>query len=181
MSTEFFWDMLDDIEQRIAKPSPYNLIKVSGLIRQLLFDEKSVLINIQKHFDQKFVFSVNRYSLKDSVATSLNIMGEHHMVAFSGDLDCMPIKKEVPAHEYGKLAVLYVNGTYFTVKDIIKYVANKRGGIHLDESKLDEEQKIMDEISRQFHLQNTEALFNQIYYIAKNLVNSSSKCGYERT
>ncbi len=177
MSLVFLQSTLGEIEEKLSSPDTYKLIRIAGLIRQLLFDQHSVLPIAQKEFGGKITFSVNAYTIEKMIENDIKIIGRPPTEAVAGHLDFMSDQIELTSDKYGKLKVLYVNGKFFSIKDIIKYVANKRGGIHLDEKNLDSEQQILDSLSRRLHMQGVESVFTQIFYIAKNIIKSAKKSG----
>ena len=156
------------------RPSEYNYIAISSLIRKLLFDKNRVLLLAEKQSGKKFIFYVKGDLLNEDYYRDFRSL--QFMIA--GVLSNFPEPKELSIDEYGGVRVLYAANRCFTIKDIVKYVANKRGGVHLDESDLDESQLIIDSWSRAVGMNGIECIFEQIRYIAENILISAEKSGY---
>lgn len=164
----------EDIKARLASPSEYNYISMSSLIRKLLFDKNRILALAEKQVGKKFTFYVKGDLLEENYYRDFPAL----KFLFAGKLSNFPEPRELSMDEYGKVRVMYASQKCFTIKDIIKYVANKRGGVHLDEGELDENQKIIDAWSRSMGVNGTESVFEQIRYIGENIIVSSEQCGF---
>ena len=84
----------------------------------------------------------------------------------------------VSLEDYGTLKVLMSTGKLFTIKDIVKYVANKRGGVHYDPTTLNEGEESMKGVSNSFYFAHLDAILGQVNYIGQNIVNSAFRCGF---
>lgn len=165
--------IVEDIRSRLRQPNAYNYIKISGLIRQLLFDQNQVLLIAQKHADKPFLFFLGGRGIKYDPQH----IPRSPFVFIAGSLDPEKEVIEVKPEEYGSLKVVLTNSHAWSIRDVVRYVANKRGGVHYDE-RLEPDQKPLDEISRALGIQGTESMFNQVGYIGQNVVNSAIRCGY---
>lgn len=171
---EFCIHTLEDIRTRLSSPSEYNYIAISSLVRKLLFDKNRVLSLAEKQTGKKFTFYVKGDLLEEEYYRGFPSV----KFLFAGILSNYPEPKELSVDEYGSVRVLYASERCFTIKDIIKYVANKRGGVHLDENELDEHQKIIDSWSRSMGINGVENTLEQIRYIGENIIISSEQCGF---
>lgn len=149
---EFCLHTIDDIKTRLASPSEYNYIAISSLIRKLLFDKNRVLSLAEKKTGKKFIFYVKGDLLEEEYYRDFPAL----KFMFAGVLSNYPEPRELSVDEYGKVRVLYASDKCFTIKDIVKYIANKRGGVHLDETELDESQQIIDAWSRSMGINGVE-------------------------
>jgi hypothetical protein len=133
---DFCRHVIGDIRDHFANADEYHLIKMSGLIRQLLFDKNKLLMAAQKECGLKFRFYVSSRGYEQDPADASPWL----VCAIVGSLDSWGDNEiEVSPDEYGLLRVLVAGGKGFTIKDIVKYVAHKRGGIHYDPKELEED------------------------------------------
>lgn len=167
-------NIMEDMRTRLSQPSEYNYIAVSGLIRKLLFDKNRILLVAEKHINKKFVFHVSGELLSEDYYREFPALK-----FFIGGYLCGEINsRELSIDQYGSVRVLYAANRCFSIKDVVKYVANKRGGIHLDEDDLDESQKIIHAWSKEVGMNGIEIMFHQVGYVGQNLLSSAAKCGF---
>lgn len=171
---EFCLHTLDDIKVRLTSPSEYNYIAISSLVRKLIFDKNRVLSLAEKQTGKRFTFHVKGDLLEEEYYRDFPAL----KFLFAGVLSNYPEPRKLGIDEYGKVRVLYASEKCFTIKDIVKYVANKRGGVHLDEDELDENQQIIDVWSRSMGVNGVENTLEQIRYIGENIIISAEQCGF---
>jgi hypothetical protein len=105
-------------------------IKLAAILRQLILDSSPLLHVVNRKHRIKIKFSVDstfrRYFKTDAFIkyTSTEI-GDLKLV-FSKNL------KELDIANFLSLDILEIEGTNFTVREIIKFAANKAGGVHFD-------------------------------------------------
>jgi hypothetical protein len=173
-SYEFALELLKELDSSLRASSDYKAIKCSATIRQLIFDKNKVLDLAQKQSGKKFIFYVDHNGIESDISQAHG----GYVVHFLGDLDMEGGRIGVSIEEFGAMKVMYSAGRLFSIKDIIKYLANKRGGVHLDERNLDPDQEIMDALSRGIELGGKEMLVQEALYIASATVNSARRSGY---
>ena len=165
--------IIEDIREKLSNPSTYNYVKMSALIRQLLFDKNQLLLLAQKRSVNKIIF----YAGSRGIQYDPDNLLKTPFVFIKGSLEPEKEVIEVKPVEYGSLVVVLTNTHAWTIKDVIRYVANKRGGVHYDEQ-LEHGQKSLDELSKSLGMQGSERVFSQVSCIGKNIVNSSITSGY---
>lgn len=170
----FCTQILEEIRLKLTSPSEYNYIAISGLIRKLIFDKNRVLVLAEKHSNKKFIFYVSGALESEEYYREFPALKFFIAGILSGEVN----SRGVSLDEYGKLPVLYAANRCFSIKDVVKYVANKRGGIHLDENDLDDNQKIIHAWSKEVGMNGIEIMFHQVGYIGQNILSSAIKCGF---
>jgi hypothetical protein len=173
-SYEFAVELLKELDFSLRAPSNYKAIKCSATIRQLIFDKNQVLALAQQQSGKKFIFYVDHNGIEGDISQAHPC----YVVHFLGNLDMEGGRIGVSIEEFGAMKVMYSAGRLFSIKDIIKYLANKRGGVHLDEKNLDAGQEIMDALSRGIELGGMEMLLQEALHIARATVNSARRSGY---
>ena len=148
----FFIETINDIQEKLKTNRKYEIIKASGLLRLLLLDAEPLIIKINKKFQLKLEFEISDYKEKLPVETNLEL----NLVNL--DVSKFPGAKTVKANLKELLAIkcMIYKTTEISVKDLIKYCAHIKGGIHfgnpeddIDESliSVDEQLKMVEEES----------------------------------
>lgn len=147
---QLFNKTLDEIELRIQSDNEYDTLMISPLLRKLLVDgENSLISQIDKnkkplrfrvnireplHKRVPFLFknenSTNEYSWISGDGfnpdTTLNLRGYN--------------PQEVNLVDFLKQVVIYTSGTEITVRDLIKHLSDKEGGVHKQRKSYGEEE-----------------------------------------
>lgn len=118
----FFLETLKDLEQRLKAGDEYNTIRAAGLLRQILLDKVPLIVAANRE---------TRIKLRFIVPEPPESNGDRPILAF------MPLGKaskieEVTLDGLLRRIVLIFQGYDFTVREVVKAVANLRGGIHVD-------------------------------------------------
>jgi len=172
---EFSIHSIKELRNLLRSPSEYNLIKTSGIVRGLIFDQNQPLQLAQNYSGKKFEFYVE---YGDWGSSGDEEPSKAYVFMLRGHLEPIEHLSKVGIPEYGKLPVLQTNSKTFSIKDVIKYVANKRGGVHWDPHNLSEDQQDMERVSKIFSLNDQESILIQAGYIAENVVYSAVRSGY---
>jgi hypothetical protein len=119
----FFFDTLQDIQEKLAVSTRYSLIRSSGLLRQLLIDGEPLIHRINRRYHLKIEFEIVEPS-------SLPILPEvdwQNLLAAG-----FPKAKRIRVNLERLLNTNFLrcNSFDYTVKDLIKTCANIMGGIH---------------------------------------------------
>lgn len=118
----FFLETMKDLEERLKAGNEYATIRAAGLIRQLLLDKVPLIDAANRETKIKVHFRVPEQP-PQSVDRPI--------------LAWMPLKvsekmESVSRDQFLSRVVLMFQGHDFTVKDVIRAVANLRGGVHID-------------------------------------------------
>lgn len=125
----FYLGTIADIEDRIANGGAYNLLRASGLVRQLLLDKYSLVDIVNAEYRQKLRFRV----LETPTAA---VPPDYAWHPIDPDLPTPPpgvgTVKVLTREELWKLTCLISDGKQYSIKDVLVACANIHGGIHLD-------------------------------------------------
>ena len=132
----FFIETIIDIIEKLRNDRKYDTIKASGLLRHLLLDKEPLVYKINKKYKVKLEFEVIEYKEKIPIENDLEL----HIRNL--DSNNFPGAKTVKTSLKELLSINCINykGTEITVKELIKYCAHIKGGIHTGkpEDKIDE-------------------------------------------
>jgi hypothetical protein len=118
---DLFLRTLEDLAKKVASGKQYDWLRSSGILRQLLLDGGSLVIEANRSHRLRLKFEVPD-------ATGQVIPGT--IVWIAGDDGCGQPTKEVDRDGFLSAGVIYMNGTWRTVRDVIDVCANSLGGIH---------------------------------------------------
>jgi hypothetical protein len=142
----FFCNAYDELEElSTGQLNDYKINQISRVLRQFLFDSKSIISTtacIAMPKNGKFTFTCSPYKPLRSADLEFGSIQD----GFHPEPDMpftSPIK--VSRQDLGKQLLFEYKGNPFTVKQLVKYVANKEGGVHFDQSELDVTEEVMRE------------------------------------
>lgn len=166
---------LHELDERLKSPDHFNLLRCAAEVRQLLFDKHATLAQAQRVRGEPFKVQVGN----TGIDLSAGAPAEELVFFMTGDFTAQPGK---PSHalnldQFGKMPVIYASGAIFTVRQVVLYLANARGGVHFDEKSLKDREEL-DHLSRSFQIFGNEAAFEQLRYIAAALVQSAKLSGW---
>jgi hypothetical protein len=152
-------DRINDIIQRDV--DPLLTLELASIIRQMFFDAKS-LVDVVNKRKLKLVFVTTRSDFKLHTPGPPPAYGPHDKPDHGASVwlsECMmgaidPTGTDVPecerveltANQFGQHAIGRIEGVPYTVKTVVKYAANKQGGVHWDDSWSDQESNLMRRI-----------------------------------
>jgi len=121
-----FIETINDIQEKLSTNRKYDIIKASGLLRILLLDAEPLVYKINKKYKVKLEFEVGEYKEKLPIETNLEL----HIRNL--DVYKFPGAKTDKTNVKELLAIKCTNykSTEISVKDLIKYCAHIKGGIH---------------------------------------------------
>jgi hypothetical protein len=118
--------VVQNLERYLGDPTAYNVVKCSGLLRQLLCDSPSLIDVVKKGRGAKIAFRATVHRLPPV----LSGMTTHF--ANPAGLPGTPASS-YREYSHGEFLGLYCgqsHGESFTVKDLIRFGAHVHGGIH---------------------------------------------------
>jgi hypothetical protein len=124
----FFLETVTDIDRRMVVCTHYELIRATGLLRQLFLDDIPLLHRVNREYRVKICFEVRPSrvgeTLPDAPATDIDWQGL--------DPAPFPKKRAELVNLKGLLAtpIARMGTSCFTVRDLIKVYANVQGGVH---------------------------------------------------
>jgi hypothetical protein len=168
-----FISTIFDLQEKLEKANLYSIVRASGLIRQLLIDEKPLLNQINRKYKEKIVFKVqiNDDIYKERINNDGTISKPWFALTFiNPDINSKNFKL-LNKDNFLKYKPLFYQEKEFSVLDIIKICSNKYGGIHLDELK-NEQDIYLDKLNSTFNLNNFDCVIVVMYDIANICLNS---------
>lgn len=159
-------NIISDLSERFDRHTEYDLLKASGLIRQLVIDKNPVLEQVNKSYKFKIVYRVQKRikmpaeSVQEDGTVWKALYGMTFISPKDDDSNFELLKKD----EFFKYELLFYSGESFTVLDIIKICANKYGGIHYDEDK-DLKESLIDITHRSFTFNDSSSVLHSMYSI----------------
>ncbi|WPR73056.1 hypothetical protein SLW70_08045 [Flavobacterium sp. NG2] len=159
-------NIICDLQERFEKLTEYDLLKASGLIRQLIVDTNPIIEQVNKNYKLKIVYRVQkRFKMPagkiDEDGTIWKPLYGMTFIAPKEDSSNIELLKK---DEFFKYELLHYNGESFSVLDIIKICANKYGGIHYDETK-NQKELLIDTTHFGLTFNNSSSVLQSMYSI----------------
>ena len=122
---DLFVGVCGELNERTSVPTPYNAIKASALLRQLLLDGQPLIHAVNTKHRLHLLFRVRMLK---------NIVPKPGLLAIEGIVpgpkDDEASVERIKLDQFLKLRTFIFHTTVFTVQDAIKTTANIRGGVH---------------------------------------------------
>jgi hypothetical protein len=127
----------------------YQTNQISRVLRQFLFDEKNLIQAVARVAGPPQKIGNFRFE-----CCPLQLLRDPTLIFASKNdgfhpFSDAPFKQNITSVTLGELGKQYVieyMGVPFTVKDVVKYIANKEGGVHFDAQSLGVDEKQLKEI-----------------------------------
>lgn len=162
-----YLNILNELRERLEKRTEYDVLKTSGLIRQLLIDRNSLINQINKIYRIKIKYIVQKRFEFPKPATLPD--GSQPQILFQS-IFILPGEstsvEELLLQDFLKYELLYYEEKGFSVLDIIKICANKYGGIHFDDVKK-ESDLTLDHLNRNLIFNNSSSVLQSMHDIAQ--------------
>lgn len=159
---------LQDLKSKIDSGDQYDILMASSLIRKLLIDGANSLIYQVGEKDKKISFKVNKkeplhirypklvqdikfWSIENGLDPDVAIQGrDYNPQLLNLDL-------------FLKCPVMFVNGELITIRDLVKHLSDKEGGVHKQKTKIKEEDMkniLLHELGQMININNLPAGLN---------------------
>ena len=165
----FFCDAYDELNELCTSHlSDYKINQISRILRQFLFDDKSVIsaaarLAMPKRRRGKFVFKCNPY--KPMLAPGLDF-GSIQDGFYPGPNISFGSPIVVSRQDLGKQLLFVYKGNTYNLRQLVKYIANKEGAVHFDQTELDVTELEMREIQDFFSIGERAALTSMLKGVA---------------
>ena len=164
---KLFVNTVLELEERFTKKTEYDLLKASGLIRQLLVDNNTLVDQVNKNYKLKIKFKVTkRFKFDndniDSNGTKWNSLSA--IMLFISPDKSSDFVELLSKDEFFKYQLLSHHETSFTVLDVIKICANKYGGVHIEDIEKGKSLEL-DRMSKLITFNGSKSVFHAIYGI----------------
>lgn len=151
---QHFVDLHEDLgDLSYADAHDYRLNRIAAILRQLLFDKRHIIPKVQGILENSSisvtpVFSCVPYKPVNKPGLLLGASYD-----YLEPIEDFPIPQDVKTLHVQELKLVIV-GEYrnqpISVKDLVKYIANKEGAVHFDQENLDVHQQFLNELQLQF-------------------------------
>lgn len=151
MDAEYlFVEAFEDLERRLQERTLYAAVRSAAILRQMFVDQHTLVAQAKKAYAIKLVFSVLHPRRVDFVALGLprpniEFLGEQ----IEGTPEPM-LRTNLNHDQFLGYTVTRVEDTPFSVRDLIAFLANARGGVHLGPP--DDDQVLLAELENEFPL-----------------------------
>ncbi|MBK6321779.1 MAG: hypothetical protein IPF38_06045 [Burkholderiales bacterium] len=135
----------EDIIQKLRRGRRYDIIRSSGLLRQIFLDREPLLDAANRRFRLKITFNNSR---DDSEITkeAMVVLKKYESICWIFPIALIHDKSRprISKEQFLKLPVLYQSGNpSLTVQDTIETIAHVYGGVHAGKPKSEEDRLIM--------------------------------------
>ena len=142
---DLFCNKYDELKELVELRVPYNLTKASAIIRQLLINGTPLMNQANAHHKLKITFPVSQFSVPDLSEPINQGMG----IWIIQDTLYPPEKPTDPCDylrrdQFLSKIIMLIYGMEISIKDVIKFEANVKGGVHLKNVLSKDEEKIME-------------------------------------
>lgn len=149
---------VDELEKRSSLNDKYELLMTTPLLRKLLIDGENSLIHQVNKNSQPLLFKINNKEPLHKTAPFLfkpeNL--KTYFWAIADGLDPVSANKnrqflpqELSLDNFLKKVVIYAKGNEISIRDLIKHLSDKEGGVHKQKRELDTSE-IKNKLLREF-------------------------------
>lgn len=165
---KLFLDMYSELKERFNQADGYNILKGSGLVRQLLVDENSIIDQVNRAYRIKILYKVQRrFSiLTERIQEDGTVWKAMYGMTFLSPKDDSESYELLKKDDFFKYEVLFHYEKRFTVLDVIKICANKYGGVHYDE-KLSEKEDELNSTHLGLILNDDSSVYHSMHTVMK--------------
>lgn len=159
-----FINTLNDLSNKVNSNEPYEILLASALIRKLLLDDAPLLHQVNRKYKFKFEYHVGDILEPPDAQEKLIAWGALDGIEPDNDSGESEVIKKT---EKTFLAMIIgaANGKDYTVKDLVKYVANVMGGVHPGSTEAQQKEKL--HILENYYVTGLNIPLAQIRSIAK--------------
>jgi hypothetical protein len=138
-----FQKTLKDLKGKSQSSDWYDMLLASSLIYKLLYD-KHPLVDEVNTTKQKLIFVLNNRA----VPTDPSLVFWSVEDGFDPDTSVPHLRQSIQVDRAGLYAhgIMVVKGEIITVKDLIRFLRNKQGSVHVDNVSLTDKDKILKEL-----------------------------------
>lgn len=164
-----FIHSLNDLHKSINSEDEYEVLRASGLIRQLFLDGGiSLFDKVNRTHRTKLLFEIAEYdSLKGLIPTP------DIMVSFQElDPEGSPphwIRKKLKRDDFFSFIVANIEGHEYSIRDLVKFAANIMGGIHSGASS-DDKEKNLEKLKGLYIFSNINTALLFIKAVGQNIL-----------
>ncbi len=170
---KIFVNTIDDLQLRFERKTEYDLLRASGLIRQLLIDANPLLDQVNKKLKIKIRFKVQKRIniFEDQIDSDGKVLPHMNGIIFISPPKSSDFVEYLNKSDFLKYELLSHFERKFTVLDVIKICANKYGGIHFDKIQ-DEKFLDLNKLNSSLKLNNSKSIYHALNGIIEVSLNT---------
>jgi hypothetical protein len=139
-----FLETCADLESRLPRLDEYGILRAAALMRQLLLDDQRLVDQVNRTARLKLVFDV-----RDSRNYMQMVIGDGAaFYSVEDGLDPATGRPgstvELNRDQFLKWQVMFVDGHYVTIHDVIDQLAHIEGGVHVGTAKTGKEKALAE-------------------------------------
>ena len=135
---KLFLNTVEDVEKKLVSNTEYDLIRASGLLRQLFLDEHPLVHQVNKKFKLKLQFTTMDFTFKPPTRPLIHWQNLDPSAAPPGAMRITTNLKGFLGAE-----CLTFQSHEYTVREIILAAAHLKGGIHSGKPKEPEQESLL--------------------------------------
>jgi hypothetical protein len=162
---KIFLNIISELKKRYENQTEYDILKASGLIRQLLVDSNPIIEQVNRKYKLKIT-----YRVQERIKLPFERFNEDgtawkplYGIVFITPQENSPVEL-LNRDDFFKYELLSYHNEMINVLEVIKICANKYGGIHYDEKRNLKESSI-DVTHKAFSFNNSSSVIRSMYSI----------------
>jgi hypothetical protein len=128
---------IQDLNQKLASNNAYDLLRSSGLLRQLLLDPDRLAIKVNQKYKIKLEFEITSFSPPPPDSSLLFWSIHDGLDPKTSRPGSPPIRANL--ERFLGTVVVRASGTDYTIRQLVIYVAHVMGGVHAGSPTADQE------------------------------------------
>ena len=166
----FFLSAYDELVELChdTTPSDYKINQISRILRQFIFDKNQIVAIVSKIALPKIgqpIFNCCPY--QPILVPHLEFGGIYD--GFYPSKDSANVKT-LRINQLGSVILIEYKGKPYNLKQLVKYIANKEGGVHFDQKNLDIDEEALQEIQNYFGVGGRAALTRTLVAIGNVII-----------
>lgn len=170
---DLFIETLEDLEGKIKKPNDYKMLRAAGLIRQLIGEGGSSLINQVNNSKMELRFTVKAERYKQSLINS--VFKDATRWNKIAPIDGLPVTNLSQA-EFLQHTILSIRGDRYSVINTIRTASHILGGVHLARVEqmeiIEEREKKLIKETTSMEIAGVKPIVESIYDISYVLIDA---------
>ena len=158
------------LEELYSSGNLYGLLEASAIIRHMLIDKNSLVDQVKGQ--TKITFEV----VPDLLERNIAVFQDEPLFKNARRSSFVDIsgggygRDDVSVERFLATKIFYHEGAMFSVKQLVKFFANVKGGVHLDQRVRDEDYKAMEALEKAISIpivdENFRVISNHVYFQA---------------
>jgi hypothetical protein len=137
---------VDECRQVFGAPNDYSILRSTALLRQLLLDGNSLVDVVNRERRERILFTISDGWATEYASTVMEDQPSLFCVADGLHPDSTPIIDakivKLKRDQFLKYNLVYSNGSFHNVGEIVSHCANVLGGVHIGSPRTPEEHSL---------------------------------------